>query len=137
MAKFTVKENFQFGGALRRIDAELVVGDAMALTEQKKGKNSETGKPISGLINHCTPADSYTEDLLAGKIRPKKDKVVAEKEKLKDEKTQEIARLRAEFKTIGKAYDPKWAIDKLGKELKKAKKEAGEVIEEKKQTETI
>ena len=126
MARFIVNENFQFGGALRRTDAELVIDDEMAIAEKKKGINDETGKAISGLINHCTPADEHTEDILSGKIKPRKDPIASEKDRLKDEKDKEIARLRGVFKKIGKAYDPKWAIDKLGKELKKAIKEVGE-----------
>lgn len=130
MARFIVNENFQFGGALRRTDAELVIDDAMAIAESKKGKNDETGRPISGLLNHCTPADEHTEGILSGKIKPKKDPVVAEKDRLEAEKKREIERIRGEFKKIGKAYDPKWAVDKLGKELKKAIKEVGEAKED-------
>lgn len=126
MAKFIVDENFQFGGSLRRAGASLEVDDFATLAEQAKGENEETGKPISGLINHCSPADSYTEDLLAGRIKPKRDAATAEKEKLKNAKEKEIERLRGEFDKLGKAYNPKWAIDKLQKELKAAKKEAGD-----------
>ena len=126
MAKFIVDENFQFGGSLRRQGASLEVDDFSALAEKAKGENEDTHKPISGLINHCSPADDYTEDLLAGKIKPKRDAATAEKEKLKDAKEKEIKRLRGEFDKLGKAYSPKWAIDKLAKELKAAKKEVGD-----------
>ena len=126
MATFIVKENFQFGGSLRRAQASLEVDDFSVLAEKAKGENDETGKPISGLLNHCKPADEHTEGLLAGKIKPKKDPVAAQKEQLEDAKEKEIKRLRGEFDKLGKAYNPRWAIDKLAKELKAAKKEAGD-----------
>lgn len=125
MAKFFVNENFQFGGSLRRAGATLTVDDFEAVAEQKKGKNEDTGKPMSGLINHCSPDDEHTEDLLAGKVKPKKDPATAQKEELEDAKNKEIKRLREAFKDLGKAFNPKWAIDKLQKELKNAKKETG------------
>lgn len=125
MAKFIVDENFQFGGSLRRAQASLEVDDFATLAEQAKGENDETGKPISGLLNHCTPADEHTEGLLAGTIKPKRDAAAAQKENLANAKEKEIERLRGEFDKLGKAYNPRWAIDKLGKELKAAKKEAG------------
>lgn len=125
MAKFIVDENFQFGGSLRRQGASLEVDDFEVMAEQKKGKNDDTGKPMSGLINHCSPADEHTKALLAGKVKPRKDPAAAQKQELEDEKNKEIKRLRGEFDKLGKAFNPKWAIDKLQKELKAAKKETG------------
>ena len=127
MAQFFVVESFQFGGSLRRQGAILTVDDFEAVAEQKRGDNDETGKPLSGLINHCRPNDEHTEDLMAGKVKPKKDPAAAEKQELADEKQREIKRLREAFKSLGKAFNPKWAIDKLQKELKNAKKEVGEL----------
>ncbi len=125
MAQFIVEENFQFGGSSRRVGASLEVDDFETLAELKKGDNEDTGKPMSGLINHCRPADAHTEGLLSGKIKPKKDPAAVKKQELEDGKKKEIKRLRGEFDKIGKAFNPKWAIDKLAKELKNAKKETG------------
>lgn len=137
MAKFNVDENFQFGGGLRVSGTELEISDIQALAEKKKGKHEENKeKWLSGLMNHCTPADTYTEDLLAGKVKPQKE-MSNEKAQLADEKEAEIKRLRAEFDSLGKAYNPNWAMDKLQKELKVAKKMAGEQKEDPKRTEKV
>ena len=136
MAKFNVDENFQFGGGLRISGTILEISDVQALDEKKKGKHDENSKWLSGLMNHCTPTDTHTEDLLAGKVKPQKE-VSDEKAQLVDEKEREVKRLRAEFDSLGVAYNPKWAMDKLQKELKVAKRVAGEQKESPVKTEKV
>jgi hypothetical protein len=139
MASFDVKENFQFGGGLRRVDTILTISDMQVIAEVKKGKHEEApnkGKWLSGLLNHCEPADTHTADLIAGKVKPRKE-MTDEAAKLADEKELEIKRLRKEFDDLGIAYNPKWAIDKLQKELKGAKKIAGEQKDNPKKTEKV
>ncbi|MCK5608529.1 hypothetical protein KAR91_41995 [Candidatus Pacearchaeota archaeon] len=127
MAKFIVNENFQFGGSLRRTGAILEVDDFAVVAEIAKGKKpkgeANAGNPLSGLLNHCSPVDEHTVALLDGKVKPKKDALTAQKEEFEKAKDKEIKRLKAEFDKLGKAYNPNWAIDKLQKELKKAKLE--------------
>lgn len=138
MAKFEVEENFQFGGGLRIAGTILEISDTQALTEKGKGKHEDKAKDkwLSGLLNHCSPADGHTKDLLAGKVKPQKE-MSDEKAQLEVEKEREIKRLKAEFDGLGIAYNPKWAVDKLQKELKTAKKRVGEQKESPKKTEKV
>jgi hypothetical protein len=119
MAKLIVNENFQFRGFVHRTDKELEVGDSILKAEVKKGTNKVTGKPVSGLVNHCSPADSHTAKIMGVSF--------GEEEEAPDALTKEeqIDKLRSEFDEIGKAYDPRWGLAKLTSELVKAKKETG------------
>lgn len=138
MAEFRVDENFQFGGALRVVDSFLEVADHRVIDEMALGEHEETGKKVSGLLNHCSPADDHTRDLVAGEVKPRPTDVEAQTAEAEKAKEKEINRLRGEFKKLGKAYNPKWAMDKLQKELKIAKRLAAEETPEpKKKTEKI
>lgn len=137
MASFVVDTNFQYGGAIREVGFTLDVDDREALRELKLGrhkfpkpKGSKNFPYISGLWNHCTPADRETERLL--KLKDKYFDDVSgendeEKEKrLKDEaEAKEKLELHEEFKKIGKDYDNRWGLQKLKTELIAAKKVTG------------
>ena len=125
MAKLVVVENFQFRGALRVRDNYLEISDKDVVAEIKEGKHEESGKWNSGLLNHCDPADEHTRDLIAGKAKPQLSEEEARRFEMDDAKEKEIKRLRGEFDKLGMAFSPKWAMDKLQKELKNAKRKAG------------
>lgn len=125
MANFVVEENFQFRGALRVRDNYLEVPDQVMVEQVELGKHEDSDKYISGLLNHCSPVDDHTRDLIDGKVKPKISASEAREAEAEVVKKKEIKRLRGEFDKLGKAFNPKWAIDKLQKELKLAKKSAG------------
>jgi hypothetical protein len=125
MANFIVVNNFQFGGAIRVRDNFLEVPDHRVIEEVELGKHEENeDKWMSGLLNHCSPADQHTKDLIAGKAKPLLSAAEEIEAKQEEEKQAEIKRLRGEFDKLGKAYNPRWAIDKLQKELVVARRSA-------------
>jgi hypothetical protein len=124
MASFIVKQNFQFRGALRVRDNVLEVPDHLVVEEVARGEHEDNGKPVSGLLNHCNPSDQHTKDLIAGKVKPQMSAAEEIEASAADEKAAEIKRLRGEFDKLGKAYNPRWAIDKLQKELVIARRSA-------------
>lgn len=142
MAKFRVDTNFQFGGAIRVAESFLIVDDAAVITEIKKGIHEVTKKPISGLLNHCSPANEKTARLLKkGKIEKEivedpKDEDIEDEESEDDVgeeqidlptdiEDNEIERLYAIFEAKGFAYDKRWKVARLKDELKKKQKETG------------
>ena len=125
MAEYIVEKNFQFRGALRATDKMLEVPDQIVVEQVEMGKHEEDSeKWLSGLLNHCTPADDHTRDLVAGKVKPRRSPLEDSEAKAQDEKDKEIASLRGEFDKLGKAYNPRWAVDKLAKELVVARRSA-------------
>lgn len=122
MAKFIVNRAFQFGGAVRRENSILEISDAEVKTEIARGDHPDfPGRPLSGLLNHCYPADDATAELVKD-IIPTKE---IEEAPTDEEKQAELLALRGEFDALGKAYHPGWTLGRLKKELVKAKKEAG------------
>jgi len=134
-AKFTVVETFPFKGVARRAGVTLEVPDSIVKAEIAKGTHPESKKPMSGLLNHCIPADDNALKLVKGVEGVKLD-VPAEEEQDKEE---EIEALRTEFDKIGKAYHPAWRAARLRKELLKAQKEQPEkpLVGEKQKTEKV
>ena len=135
MAKFRVDNNFQFGGAIRVAETFLIVSDPAVVIEVKKGIHEITGKPISGLLNHCSPANEKTSRLLKkGKIEkeiiedPKDEDTEdgeSEEDVGQDDDETEIERLRAIFDAKGFAFDRRWRANRLKTELKERNKETG------------
>lgn len=118
-ATFIVKDNFQFDG-LRRAGIVLIVPVEIVRAEIALGKHPETERPISGLLNHCAPADEATEALLTGFMETERP--------VKENPEESVATRKAlmeEFDTLGIAFDRRWATERLRNELKKAKKEKG------------
>ena len=111
--QFIVNVSFLNNGTLYKEGEAIIVSQAEYEREKSKGKHPKTGKPISGLLNHCTDQDSVID------VGPQfsSDEIPVSNEM--------IVATRAEFKAIGAAYDRRWGLSKLEAELKKAKKERG------------
>lgn len=121
MPKFLVNELFQYGGLIRR-DGQIITITEDALKEEAaKGKHEKTGKFLSGLLNHCVPADEKTAGLIE-KLTGVKQEVP---EEMDDKDDDEVTPLRKEFDEMGAAYDPRWGVNKLKRELIKEKKLRG------------
>jgi hypothetical protein len=130
MASFNVNENFQFGGGVQRAGLILDVGDSMVITECEKGLH-KSGKPLSGLLNHCSPADEATAKLVAkylkGAKAGKEEKAeLSDKEKaeIAAKEEEEIVSIQKEMDELGKAYDKRWGIKRFRDEVIKARKES-------------
>ena len=123
--QFQVTETFQFRGEVRRAGAILEITEADVKAEVAKGKGEGRKKDryISGLLNHCVPADDATAALVS-KLTGKKAEV-AKEEEAETAPEDEIEEIRKEFDEIGAAYDPRWKIARLKTELLKSKKERG------------
>lgn len=126
MSKFIVNTNFQFGGALRVAGANLTIGDSKVLKEQRKGKHKKTGKPLSGLLNHCEPANDHTVRLLKERKLSSSNEPEDEEGTEEDPEADEKTRLWGQFGELGKAYDKRWNVERLKQELKKVRKETPE-----------
>lgn len=130
MANFNVNNNFQFGGGVQRAGLILEVGDSMVITEAEKGLH-ESGKPLSGLLNHCTPADDATARLVAKYLKgakvEKEEKVELsdeEKAEIAIKEKEEIAAIHKEMDELGKAYDKRWKLKRLTQAVIQARKES-------------
>jgi len=122
MPKFIVDKGFLFKGIVRREGQTLEVSEDLLLSEMELGKHPDNGRPESGLLNHCYPADDATAELVQGMI-PEKEKVV----KLSPEQIEEaINEIKAKMDDMGRSYRPGWKLDRFQKELIKAQKETGE-----------
>lgn len=121
MPKFIVKYPFQFGGLVRREESILTIDKSDLEVEMAMGRHPDNGKPISGLLNHCEPADDATAEFV-GDFYVQKDKPAPP---TWEEKEAELAAIRKEFDDIGAAYHPGWTTGRLKKELIRAKKERG------------
>lgn len=121
MASFIVNQSFQLFDSVRREGSTLTLDDAVVLQEIKKGKHPDNGKPLSGLLNHCSPADDATMRLCAGMCEEvKKDEPMTD-----EEIAARTAEIIKEMEAIGAAVNPGWKLSRLEKELTKAKKEKG------------
>ena len=130
VAEFAVYEVFSMGSSIKRPGMILEVSEAKLKEEVAKGLH-ESGKPISGLLNHCAAMNDIAKEAVKGmKVKaylPESETSDEEQRKLNEEaKKKEIDELRKEFDKIGKAYDPHWSGKRLRMELEKAKKEAPE-----------
>ena len=135
--KLIVNENFQYRG-FRRVGTILTLASMILVDEFKKGKHPETGKYISGLLEHCSPADKETENFLNKLLNGEKVEVSSKVTANNDsDNGKEIRDLWAEFETLGTAYDRRWGVDRLRNELKKAKILAGQEKDEQEKTEII
>jgi hypothetical protein len=132
--EFIVNENFQLGNASgKKAGLILEVSESIVDEEMKKGYHADSKKPISGLLNHCSPYnDAAKKKLKDFNIKPyaEPDENAEEEEKKDNEvkKKEEIERLRKEFDKLGAAYDPNWQGKRLAKELEKAKREKGDPV---------
>ena len=133
-AKFKVMNGFIFKGSLRREGIILELSDVIVKQEIKKGNHPDSKKPMSGLLNHCVPADDFTRELVQDVKGIKLDEVPDEQST-----EEEIEKLRKEFDKIGKAYHPAWRVARLKKELLKAQKEQPEkpLVEGKQKSEKV
>lgn len=130
MPQFIVNENFQFASGIKRVDEIVTVSDAFVKAEMAKGKKEFKSKGfgkkavpkieerwLSGLLNHCDPYDDAAEKLVN---EPKRAEPPSD-----DEVAERVAAIKGEFDAIGAAFDNRWKLDRLEKELVKAKKERG------------
>lgn len=124
--KLIANENFQFRG-LHRAGVTLTVPAALLLSEIEKGRHLEEKKGrhpwMSGLLEHCTPANQATADFIEEKSGAKIDPIDAAHDESDD--SDEIREIRAEFDAMGKAYDKRWKVETLRNRLVEAKKEFG------------
>ncbi len=125
MPKFHVDKTFQFGGDIRQAGSILTISKADLEKEIARGRKDvkqpdgsvkQTGKWLSGLLNHCSPEDDGAAATVA--------ETVAEDEP-GDEEAARIATIRAEMDEMGAAWDRRWKLPKLENELVKAKKVRG------------
>lgn len=127
--KLLVIENFQHNGPMRDGMTLDVSKDTM-LEELSLGTHPVTNKWMSGLLNHCIPANDATSQFILKNL-PKgvnpEDIGVEPAVELESEQddTEEFNELWGQFEDIGKAYDKRWGLDRLREELKKAKHETG------------
>ena len=135
--KLIVNESFQFKGVHRQ-GVTLTVSEDMLRSEIKKGRHHIAIRGrlrwLSGLMEHCTPANHETADFIESLT---KVKVVPDKVKVNEvDDSDEIRAIRAEFDTMGKAYDKRWQIKRLRNEIVKARLASGEEKADKPQVET-
>ena len=123
MPVFIANDVFQWNGKVRRQDEEITVNSATVKDEIEKGRH-KNGKFLSGLLNHCSPGDDATEELIAeavesGTFNPKREQPDDEAIAVR------AAEIRKEMDLIGAAYDNRWGIKKLEQALIMAQKERG------------
>lgn len=121
MPKFIVNTTFEFSGMIRREGSELTVAKEMLQQEIAQGKHPDNGRPLSGLLNHCSPADDTTAELVDGLCIPKPDVV----ELSEEQKADRLGVIKEEMDAMGAAYHPGWKLTRFEKELIKARKEKG------------
>jgi hypothetical protein len=141
MAKMFIKNNFQHKGTVYRTNEEgkttLKVSPEdlkkeMALGKiTKKIKGVKVEKWVSGLLNHCEPADREAKTIVLGmKFDEKGESEDDEKARLKKEQKaaddKEKAEIHEELEKLGKGVNPRLGLPKLRDALKAAKIEAGE-----------
>lgn len=121
MPSFIVNTIMQFGGLTRRTGSTLEVDRETLELEIAKGLH-RNGKPNSGLLNHCSPADDETAALCKKLHAPVAE---APAEMTEEEKKEAIAKLQAEMDEIGVECDRRWGLERMRKEIVKAKIEKG------------
>lgn len=151
MARFHVKNSFVLNGQLVKEGAPLFVGDEIVRSEVAKGMHpKKPGVHLSGLVTHCSPADARTAALIAGKPvpaaaddegdaedeeQPRQPQVIGDVELDTDTgkaqvisspgAEQTVESIQSEMDEMGIGYDKRWNLDRLKKELIKAKKIRG------------
>lgn len=120
MPKFIVENTFQFNGLVRRAGSTLEIDKAMLAAEIEQGVHM-SGRPMSGLLNHCIPGDDATAELCKGINMP-----VPVVEMTEEEKQEKIDAFRAEMDAIGAAYDRRWGLARMEREAQKARIEKGQ-----------
>ena len=124
--KFIADETFQFRG-LHRTGVTLTVTEEMVRAEIDKGKHKRKSgsrrRWLSGLLEHCSPANQETANFV-DKFTGDKTEPIEKKDNEKDDSI-EIREIRAELDTLGIAYHPRLGVVKLRLELIKAKKATG------------
>lgn len=101
----------------------LDVRDEDLIHEISLGKTAN-GRYVSGLLNHCDPANDATADrifALESENLPKPKEDV--KAPTDNEVKAEIESIRIELGKLGKTFHHKWGLPKLKEELAKAKQE--------------
>jgi len=125
--KLIANENFQFRG-MHRAGVTLTVPESMLKEEIGKGKHPTIVRKkerwMSGLIQHTTPANQETADFIEKHTKVKVSPV--EDKSNENDDSDEIREIRAEFESLGKAFDKRWQINRLRNEIEKARREAGE-----------
>jgi hypothetical protein len=116
-ATFIVNDNFQFGGGIKRGDSVITVSESFVKAQMELGKHPKTKKWLSGVLNHCEPADDFTAELIG---MPKKVKEAGP-----EEIAEKLAAIKKEMDDMGAAYDRRWKLARFEIELVKAKKERG------------
>lgn len=124
-AKFIVNETFQYGAGVKRTDEIIELSVDLVKIAMAKGKitriDKKTGKTTekwaSGLLNHCSPIDDFTAELVG------KEKV--ELEASETEEAERVALIKKELTALDVPYDGRWKLKKLETELIRAKKERG------------
>ena len=131
MAKLFIKTNFQHNGKVYRTNEEgdvvLTILNKELENELALGKHPDTDKYMSGVLNHCSPADADAKRIVNGETVPDQltDEELQEQKKEAEEQTKK-EKLYIEFDKIGKSYDKRWGLSTLRMQLGKARKEAGE-----------
>lgn len=125
MLEFMAMNAFIHKGTRFREGTKIQVTEEELIKEVALGK-TEKGRYMSGLLNHCDPANDETADRLF-EIEASKPEKEEKKPKAPTEADiqKEIEDIRAEFGKIGKTFHHKWGLAKLKDELIKAKKETG------------
>ena len=136
--KLLVVESFQHNG-FRREGVTLTLSETTLKNEIEKGFHDKKlhGKSrwVSGILNHCTPANESTRSFIE-KHSPGSGFEDVEPPEEKDD-SNEITELWAEFDAIEKSYDKRWGLTRLRNELIKAKKSIGEQKEAKPRQEAV
>ena len=136
--KLISNENFQFRG-IHRVGVTLTVSEGMLREELEKGRHPglKQGRHpwMSGLIEHTTPANQETADIIEG-FSGEKEAPIKKKHNEKDY-SDEIRDIRAEFESLGKAYNKRLGIKKLRLAIIKARKEVGQAKNKVEVEETI
>ncbi|MDA3835561.1 MAG: hypothetical protein PF495_19490 [Spirochaetales bacterium] len=134
--KLIANENFQVRG-MHRAGVTLTVSKQMLTDELKKGRhpNEIRGRHawMSGLIEHCTPANDETANFIS-EFTGEKEVETDHPKHDENDNSDEIREIRAKFDAIGKAYDKRWQLERLRNEIVKAEKAVGEPIKDKEES---
>jgi len=122
--KFSVQSSFIFGGIVRREDAVLTIGEGDLAAEVALGVHPKTGKPMSGILNHCSPENEAADAAIA-ELKEQGAKIPPQPVYPDTDEETRIDEIRAEIEGMGAAYDKRWGLKRLEMELTKAKKARG------------
>ena len=136
--KLIANENFQFRG-IYRAGTTITVPESILLEEIKKGKCESKRNGyfpwMSGLLEHCIPANEETARFIEKHSGERVTPAVEDHDEIDD--SDEIRDIRAEFDSLGKAYDKRWQLKRLRNEILGARISAGEQKENPKVEKTI